>query len=230
MENCKPCNISFSFWDSLQQHLQSQHSLTYCMRCQKHFPRAHAKQQHIIDSPRHHVCYNCSHESDFDSEEQLNDHLEAVHNICVPCDLRFSNAGELAQHDVDTHNKCELCDRYFSSFSNLENHNKTHLEKRVECFGCPRKFVSHSAMMLHLEAGTCESGADLDFVVDVAFDCHQSDSYTCDDPDFDFQCPTCDMQFVYMSGFFQHVESCSCDEDLQEKPLRQFLNYLRSRL
>jgi hypothetical protein len=54
-----------------------------------------------------------------------------------------------------------------------------------ECPGCPDIFTFSSTMVLHLEAGTCESGADYDLVDAVVFDCYQSRKYTCNDSDFD---------------------------------------------
>lgn len=87
-------------------------------------------------------------------------------------------------------------------------------------------------MVLHLEAGTCESGADCDRVDDVAFDCYQSGKYTCDeDSEYDFQCPTCSTPFTYMSGLLQHAESTACNEQLKAgKSLDKFLHFLYNRL
>lgn len=87
-------------------------------------------------------------------------------------------------------------------------------------------------MVLHLEAETCESGADNEYVTDIAFDCHQAGMYTCDDyPDFDFKCPTCDTPFIFMSAVLQHVESDCCDETLAHgRPLTKFLRFLRSQM
>ncbi|KAM0415947.1 hypothetical protein ACHAPT_013100 [Fusarium lateritium] len=110
-------------------------------------------------------------------------------------------------------------------------HRKTHAAKTVDCFGCSKAFISDSAMMLHLEAASCDSGADKTFVAEVAFDCHYSDEYVSDDPDFDFQCPTCDTLFSLMSGLLQHVESDSCDEHATRyTPLGRFLHYLGLRV
>lgn len=113
----------------------------------------------------------------------------------------------------------------------MSQHHKTHAEKTVECLGCPRAFISDSAMVLHLEAGSCESGVNEDFVDEVAFACYQSDRYTSNDPDFDFRCPTCDTLFLFMSGLLQHTESDTCDEHLgRNTALGKFLHYLRLRL
>ena len=86
-------------------------------------------------------------------------------------------------------------------------------------------------MVLHLEAASCESGADEDFVAEVAFACYQSDRYVSKNPDFDFQCPTCDTLFSFMSGLLQHAESDACEEHLgRNTALGKFLHYLRLRL
>ncbi|KAK3366550.1 hypothetical protein B0H63DRAFT_92461 [Podospora didyma] len=53
-------------------------------------------------------------------------------------------------------------------------------------------FVSDSAMVLHLEAGTCESGADSNFVTATALIYFQQGKYTCNnDSGFDFKCRIC---------------------------------------
>lgn len=85
-------------------------------------------------------------------------------------------------------------------------------------------------MVLHLQTGFCASGVDSDLVADLAFECHQGESYTSNDPDFDFECPTCQTPFASMGALLQHAESDYCDEDLDDKRLRQFLNFLRSRV
>jgi hypothetical protein len=106
-------------------------------------------------------------------------------------------------------------------------HLLTHADKIYECH---RDFVSQSAMVLHLEAGTCESGADYDRVNDIAMACYQAKKYTCyDDPRFNFQCPTCCTPFRFMSALLQHVESENCSEVLsQPRPLAKFLHLLRA--
>lgn len=86
-------------------------------------------------------------------------------------------------------------------------------------------------MILHLEAGTCECDADLDEITELAFECHQSKFYNSDNPDFNFECPTCQTPFRFMSGLLQHAESDSCDESLVEQwPLAIFLRFVKSRV
>ncbi|KAH6632475.1 hypothetical protein F5144DRAFT_252547 [Chaetomium tenue] len=229
MEDCWHCNRQFKDWGSLQQHAQSKHPDMYCTRCQRLFASRNAKQQHIANSNSHHLCMRCPDQPDFDSQSELDGHAETIHNGCTVCDCWFDSPGQLTQHDIDEHNLCTTCQTYFDSPSNLRNHLQTHAERTVGCPGCTRKFVSRSAMVLHLEAGTCDSGADSDRVTEIAFDCYQSGKYTCDDnPDFNFKCPTCDTPFAWISGLLQHVEGDSCTEELAKgRSLWKFLNFLQ---
>ncbi len=104
-----------------------------------------------------------------------------------------------------------------------------HAPKSVECPGCPRNFSSSSAMILHLEEGTCESQVDHEWVTETALKCYASRFYTSNDPDYDFMCPDCETPFRYISGMLQHIESNSCDEDITEgQPLWKFLRFLQS--
>lgn len=68
-----------------------------CSRCDKSFPHPRAKQQHIADSPRHHVCYLCPQKDkpDYDSENDLDMHLELKHSVCSFCGDQFSSPSNL---------------------------------------------------------------------------------------------------------------------------------------
>ena len=117
---------------------------------------------------------------------------------------------------------------YLTLFS---QHKITHIERSIECPGCVHMFPTESAMVLHLEAGTCGSGVNLDEITDLAFECRQSRYYSSGHSDFDFECPTCETSFVYMSGLLQHAESRFCDEELTwGSPLAIFLRFVRSRI
>ncbi|KAL2755426.1 hypothetical protein ACRALDRAFT_2104083 [Sodiomyces alcalophilus JCM 7366] len=184
MVDCKACSRSFGSRESLRQHVSSKHPSIYCERCRRFFTSAEAKQQHLANSSQHNICDWCSHKPDFPSNDELNEHFEEEHNMC---------------HD---------CRRFFSSPSALENHGITHAEKNTRCYGCERYFVSNSAMILHLEDGNCESGVDWDFINEKAFGFYSRHEFLCtDDQDFDFQCPTCETLFRWISGMLQHMES-----------------------
>ncbi|KAH8879179.1 hypothetical protein GQ53DRAFT_800349 [Thozetella sp. PMI_491] len=231
MGHCGPCDRSFPSGDALQQHLRtSRHHVYDCTRCQKHFDSHGARDQHVRDSPRHNICDDCPQKPDFDTESELEEHQEEVHHCCTDCDQEFGTSEQLAQHDVSKHNMCNVCGNYFDSPSNLASHRLTHAERIVECPGCPRKFPTNSAMILHLEAGTCESGVNNEWVGQIASQCHRSRCYTSDDPEFDFMCPTCETPFSYISGVLQHVESNYCKEDVAHgTSLWKFLRFLQSR-
>ncbi|KAL3471585.1 hypothetical protein BJX99DRAFT_237093 [Aspergillus californicus] len=198
-----------------------------CTRCDKRFSLLQAKKQHISDSVNHHLCRLCSSPTDYSTKEELNEHLEHVHNICTTCDRPFSTPRQLMQHDVDKHNMCVSCRRYFNSPSNLKSHKISHAIRNIACPGCSRWFPTNSAMMLHLEAGTCDSGVDLDKINRLAFECYQAQRYKSLNPNFNFECPTCQTPFAYMSGILQHAESDCCEEELgSESPLGIFLEFL----
>lgn len=104
----------------------------------------------------------------------------------------------------------------YAALVNLFQHLNTHAAKTAKCFGCPRRFSSISAIVLHLEADTCECGADTDYVTDVTFDCFQSGKYTDDESEYNFTCPICGSSFDSIGAILQHAESDCFDEDLMD--------------
>ncbi|VTT62652.1 unnamed protein product [Fusarium fujikuroi] len=184
-----------------------------CGRCDKGFPSHRAKQQHVQDSGSHHLCGYCTSPTGYETEEDLDNHLEKVHHICTACDYRrFADAHRLALHDMDKHNIRIVCRRRFQTMQNLKMHKLIHAERAIECAGCSRMFVTESAMLLHLETGTCASGADSYFVSNVGRQCYRAFYYVSYTSGYPFQCPTCETPFSLLSGLVQHVESDHCDD------------------
>ncbi|VUC33504.1 unnamed protein product [Clonostachys rosea] len=201
----------------------------YCQRCDRQFNSESALDQHIRDSPRHNICRAC--DDDFEDRDDLEQHCEDYHDYCVNCRRFFDDDEDLQEHEISQHNMCVTCGKYFSSESNLRNHQLTHMKKNIECPGCQRYFVTYSAMLLHLETGTCDCGIGRERVTELAFECRQSQYYASSQDDFDFECPDCAVPFLYISGLFQHVQSEACDEDLGwHSPLRVFLRFLSGRV
>ena len=91
---------------------------SYCPRCQKSFAFVSARQQHIRDSLNHHVCHICPSPPDYATEDELDEHLQDEHNICVTCDKQFNTPRQLVQHDVAKHNMCMTCRKYYTSPAN----------------------------------------------------------------------------------------------------------------
>ena len=105
---------------------------------------------------------------------------------CSRCEIIFTNEYGLQEHyrQSNFHYYCSPCKRLFQSESNLKSvyqyHRKfiytiftdrlplqhlnssVHRPKDVVCpfKGCGKKFVSRSALILHLEEGACRSGVN----------------------------------------------------------------------
>jgi hypothetical protein len=73
----------------------------------------------------------------------------------------FNTYAELQAHDRDVHTYCTDCQRSFQNETNLRHHlnSKLHRPADVRCpgRGCTKSFVSHAALLLHFESGTCPS-------------------------------------------------------------------------
>lgn len=102
----------------------------------------------------------------------------------------------------------------------------THARKETDCPGCDRIFVSPSAMVLHLERGTCPSGANLETVNNAAELTTDIDIYMSGNSSYTYDCSSCD-SFRFMSGLLQHIESDRCGDTLgRGGPLDIFLRQL----
>lgn len=104
------------------------------------------------------------------------------------------------------------------------------MPKNVECHGCNMMFVSKSAMVLHLETGTCASGVDRTWVTRTGGLGKEAFRFINAGLGFDFKCPNCPTQFQYMSGLLQHAESPTCQLNLEHLSLHGFLFRLRDLL
>jgi hypothetical protein len=69
------------------------------------------------------------------------------------------------QDTAQLYHYCADCNRSFMSANNLDAHRRsaTHHPKDVDCpcKGCAQAFVSLSALILHLEFGSCQTGVNL---------------------------------------------------------------------
>jgi len=135
---------------------------SYCPPCKRHFGSYNALTSHLANSGRHAYCSMCQEE--FDSRDELWEHEEDYHPECDDCQERFRNDYGLREHFRQSHGDryCVPCNRLFQHSNNLIGHlnSSIHKPKNFKCpmRGCTQAFVSPSACVLHLEAGTCASG------------------------------------------------------------------------
>ena len=94
---------------------------------------------------------------------------------------------------------------------NILQHRRVHHPRVFGCYGCEREFSSISGMMIHLEAGTCDSGVGVEEVNDWVFS-HENEVIKDRYDYYKYRCPTCDVVFRFLSGLLQHVESQACAE------------------
>ncbi|UKZ69693.1 uncharacterized protein TrAtP1_010696 [Trichoderma atroviride] len=149
--------------------------------------------------------------------------------MCPKCDwLDYDTEEELREHMTDEHNSCCVCNRCFTCPSGLKNHHLVHWIRTAECYSCHGSFASKSAVILHLEQGACESGVRLQHIDYCAKACHSAQWYL--HAGGGYKCPTCDWRFRFMSALVQHVESDSCDEAMRWKndPLAIFFRFIKT--
>lgn len=100
--------------------------------------------------------------------------------------------------------------------------------------------------MIHLESGACSSGIDIIDLNETAADCNQWGQYI--DRDYrdnmsnrinlkhrysgkvyPYKCPCCRVVFPKLSSLFQHVESPSCNQTLDNGVIKFLKKYLRNK-
>lgn len=105
------------------------------------------------------------------------------------------------------------------------------MPKVVECFGCDEKFVTSSAMVLHLESGYCRCQIDCDEIKQLAYECYQASHYITGFDDKPFRCEYCNGEFSLVSALLQHVETDYCEgKATYDRPLGSFLNFLKLKI
>jgi hypothetical protein len=131
-----------------------------CCPCNRTFNDRYSLDQHFLKSSLHDWCSRC--ERDFNSAEQLRNHLVKVHFFCDPCNTFHRSKSALDEHYIEFHFLCQPCGRFFGNRNNLNQHlaSAVHKPKSFRCpmAGCSAAFVSTSAAILHCEQGRCPSG------------------------------------------------------------------------
>lgn len=81
------------------------------------------------------------------------------------------------------------------------------MPKVIECFGCDEKFVTTSAMILHLESGYCRCQIYCEDINLLTLEYYQAERYTTGFVDKPFRCEDCNGHYSLMSALLQHVET-----------------------
>lgn len=159
MPYCSPCGDRwFNEWEDLEQHRTMSYRHNWCSRCQRDFDSPQDLQDHIDNSAFHYICDWCN--LDYNGYDSYMDHMEEQHQQCERCDEWQEGMADLQLHRQQYHHYCVMCNRYFQSANNLVVHlnSSIHKPKTYECPFCPRKQVTPSAVVSHMESGTCKSG------------------------------------------------------------------------
>jgi len=150
MEFCGICDADYIPTIEGHQHTRSHIAACkakglYCASCRSVFPTNHRRQIHIC------LSQNPSRPTAF---------------RCCDCDLNFPTNSKFSEHLKkgcvlkDGSFRCNPCDLTFSTWKRLNVHLNSKNHKTLKCLGiaiCERKFKDFSAIIQHLESGTCIS-------------------------------------------------------------------------
>ncbi|KAF1813982.1 hypothetical protein P152DRAFT_394017 [Eremomyces bilateralis CBS 781.70] len=180
---------------------------------------------------------NCGVEFYVYKQEDIADHLrECGYGVpCEGCFLGFDSRPGLAQH-LKLNNGCRTCHRHFSTENGLRQHEQVHLPRTVECFKCNEKFISFSAMILHLEQEICwqDPNHELEHAAATCFQWRRFverssriellNGVVDGNP---FYCERCYRTFPFLSALFQHATfSNQCDASIDDGALAKLVRWL----
>lgn len=169
---CKECDRSFRTDQALEQHCSALHCFN-CPGCNNTYTTEAARQLHQR-SKGHCYCGQCdrffSHPGAL--EQHLRSSVHATQFHCCDCDRDFVNEHALGQHLTDkvhyrerrANPHCQECGRQFESERALQQHLSSVAHNplgNIKCIGhssCKKQFNCPSAMLHHLESGSCSSG------------------------------------------------------------------------
>ncbi|GAA5900506.1 hypothetical protein JCM6882_001263 [Rhodosporidiobolus microsporus] len=159
------CRKAFSSKAKLFRHFARSDEHNYCEECELDFPTPAGLRSHFANSKKHHFCTLC--DDDFDDDEDLQEHKDEEHAKCEACGEYFKSEIGRYEHARQTHVDslwfCEAHQKMFATETNWKAHMASALHAPLN-FPCPAScgtiYVSRSALILHLESGTCKSGLD----------------------------------------------------------------------
>ncbi|GME24843.1 Zinc finger C2H2-type protein [Neofusicoccum parvum] len=236
------CDSCERWFRNIRAHYTHSSKHVYCERCNRNFVSVDARQMHWDNSCAHNLCDECG----FDGEDwdELEDHFRehgCYPYTCHGCNTWFRSYPSYSRH-TEAVVACPTCDKHCVNQNNLDQHMISHAVAKLECWGCYRKFIYLSHMVLHLESGTCPSGCRLhdinytlmgqcnnlrrfvspDYVQDFR---HGIDIQKVYGRAFPFECKGCGDVFRLLSGLCQHMEnSNTCDQHISSVSFRSLQN------
>ncbi|KAF2834540.1 hypothetical protein M501DRAFT_943909, partial [Patellaria atrata CBS 101060] len=175
---------------------------------------------HWCDSSAYHRCSKAGCDVEESSYADLLQHWRDAqcYTVCEGCSSGID--GDLATH-LQGNNGCMICHQHFKTLLSGDGmHQIPHYAADYKCWGCNCTFRCFSTMILHLEAGYCESGCTISDLNEVIADLSGGRYVMKDlisihpDPHLPFECPKCDREFRSYSGLMQHAEQTSCSRSL----------------
>ncbi len=154
---CLECQILFDLESKARKHLETFHASQFrCCDCEQDFTSGQALDQHLSDKLHRRItCQIC--DQDFGSKFALDRHIVVEHHALVRPKRVFM--------PPNVHG-CYICQRRFAKNKDLDQHlvsRKHRPLSDLKCAAsdkCKRRFGSPSALLRHLESGTCRSGID----------------------------------------------------------------------
>ncbi|ESZ97220.1 hypothetical protein SBOR_2385 [Sclerotinia borealis F-4128] len=127
--------------------------MAYCHPCDRYFASERSYDQHIENSSAHYV--ESSSDEYSSSDEELQFECDGCYDLLWSLDAREN-------HHVFAHSDryCIPCERMFGNENNLmqHQHSKVHMGTSIKCPFCPTNYPTASALIIHLESGSCPSG------------------------------------------------------------------------
>ncbi|KAL9712286.1 hypothetical protein Ac2012v2_005363 [Leucoagaricus gongylophorus] len=173
---CLDCNRIFTSIGAIQSHSRAKgHGIPECGLCDRIFVDEHA----------------------------LDQHREAVHVFCTPCNRSFRTSAAYQQHLANS-----SAHQFDSDTKTVTNSSESDVsEAETYCYSCNRSFVSNSALNNHLSYSSAHNWCFVcsrDFASEQALaqhnasPAHKGKSY---------KCLFCDNMFKTPSSIAMHIES-----------------------
>ncbi|KAL8879911.1 MAG: hypothetical protein Q9192_008134 [Flavoplaca navasiana] len=176
---CQECDMSFGSKKEVKQHRRDVHRHA-CGQCTSVFDSATRLCDHQRKTS-HCYCQKCSRP--FKDQQAYSQHIRSTIHVsqfrCVECERDFATEQALEQHLKDKKNhgppersittseddtlKCNDCDRDFPDRKSLKQHLESVVHRplsSLRCVAsskCKARFTSPSALLHHLESGSCRS-------------------------------------------------------------------------